>query len=361
LSPSLRVGESLTGQVAQEGRPIAVADLREDRSYLPEHKTGALAHGVVSYLGVPLRYRNRLIGVLNVYGKERRVFHQGEVALLSAFADQAAIAIQNARLFAEAKEHSEHLEERVRARTAELEEANRAKSQFLANMSHELRTPLNSIIGFSALLEEGGQGPLTEKQAHYVTNIHTSGKHLLAVINDILDLTKVEAGKLELTLGPVDLGEVIRASLTLVRGLAAAKRLSLTSELPEALPLAIADPVRLQQILFNLLSNAVKFTPAGGAVTVGVERREEDLAVWVRDTGIGIAPEDQERIFREFEQVDNSFARQYQGTGLGLALARKLVELHGGRIHVESALAKGSTFTFTLPKRVPGDLPAMRA
>jgi signal transduction histidine kinase len=259
-------------------------------------------------------------------------------------------------------------EEALRVANARLEQAarraeraSRHKSEFLANMSHELRTPLNAIIGFSALLEQGLHGPLTPKQARFVANIHKSGKHLLTVINDILDLTRVEVGRLKLALEPVGLAGFVEEVLTVVREGAPAKRPNLTSEVPAGLPPAVADPVRLRQILYNLLSNAVKFTSEEGTVTVGAESLEGDLAVWVRDTGIGIAPEDQERIFREFEQVDGSFARQYQGTGLGLALTRKLVELHGGRIWVESAPGKGSTFTFTLPHRVPGPAPAAHA
>jgi signal transduction histidine kinase len=221
-------------------------------------------------------------------------------------------------------------------------------------MSHELRTPLNAIIGFSAVLAEGLHGSLTAKQRRHIGHIHSSGQHLLAVINDILDLSKVEAGKLALTLQAVHVGEVVQDSLTLVEGEAAVKGLRLASAVPTDLPPALADPVRLKQILSNLLSNAVKFTPEAGAVTVGARADEEGLAVWVQDTGVGIAPEDQERVFREFEQVDNSLGRQHQGDGLGLALTRRLVELHGGRIRVESAPGRGSTFTFTLPAAEAG-------
>ncbi len=285
--------------------------------------------------------------------------------LLQAFMSVVAVT---ALVLAAAIAERRWAEEALRVANARLEQAvrraeraSRHKSEFLANMSHELRTPLNAIIGFSALLEQGLHGPLTPKQARFVANIHKSGKHLLTVINDILDLTRVEVGRLKLALEPVGLAGFVEEVLTVVREGAPAKRPNLTSEVPAGLPPAVADPVRLRQILYNLLSNAVKFTSEEGTVTVGAESLEGDLAVWVRDTGIGIAPEDQERIFREFEQVDGSFARQYQGTGLGLALTRKLVELHGGRIWVESAPGKGSTFTFTLPHRVPGPAPAAHA
>ncbi|MBI4390437.1 MAG: GAF domain-containing protein, partial [candidate division NC10 bacterium] len=352
-------GEGFMGQVLAERRVLVSDNFAEDPRVA--NREWARQEGLVAAAGVPLLVGDRAVGTLAVFKRGPWTFSEADIALLSSFASQAAIAIQNARLFAEQKEYSVGLEERVRARTAELEAANRAKSQFLANMSHELRTPLNAIIGFSALLEEGQHGPLTEKQRRFVGHVQTSGKHLLAVINDILDLTRVEAGKLELALEPVDLAAVIEEALTLVREGAFAKKLSLTAELPDGIRPAVADPVRLRQILYNLLSNAVKFTPEGGTVTVGAERDGEGVTVWVRDTGIGISPEDQERIFREFEQVDNSFSRQYQGAGLGLALTRRLVELHGGRIRVESTPEKGSTFTFTLPQRLTGDVPAAQA
>jgi signal transduction histidine kinase len=344
----LESGVGFLGQVLAERRVLVSANFAEDPRVA--NREWARREGLVAAAGVPLLVGDKALGTLAVYKRSRWTFSEADITLLSSFGSQVAIALENARLFAALKEHSEHLEERVRARTAELEAANRAKSQFLANMSHELRTPLNSIIGFSALLTEGLHGPLTERQRRDVGHIHASGQHLLAVINDILDLARVEAGKLELTLEPVALGPVIEDSLTLVREQAAAKGLRLESELPEGLPPALADPLRLKQILSNLLSNAVKFTPEGGAVTVGARAEEEGLALWVKDTGVGIAPEDQERIFREFEQADNTLARQHQGTGLGLALTRHLVELQGGKIRVESeGEGRGSTFTFTMP------------
>ena len=297
---------------------------------------------------------------------------------------------QNARLYLEVKAYSDTLEERVRARTAELEAANRAKSRFLANMSHDLRTPLNAIIGFSSLMEQGLHGPLTEKQARYVANIYKSGKHLLAIINDILDLSKVEAGKLELELEPQKLPELLTEALGTIREQAARKELQLAVDVPPALPEILADPIRLKQIVYNLLSNAVKFTPEGGCITIsarpvgspesgappqtpspapeaqassqgptpslasaggpGPSKGRTFVEIRVKDTGIGIRPEDQERIFREFEQADNFLTRQHQGTGLGLPLTRRLVELQAGKIRMESeGEGRGSTFTFTMP------------
>jgi len=244
-------------------------------------------------------------------------------------------------------------EELLKARDAAAA-ANRAKSDFLANMSHELRTPLNAIIGFSEILIDEKLGSLLEKQKRSVGNVLTAGRHLLALINDILDLAKVEAGKMELELGDVEVGSLLRESMVLIQEKAMKHELRLSTEIEECVAdlRTQADARKLKQILFNLLSNAAKFTPDGGEITVGARYEEDVLVVFVRDTGIGIAPDDLERAFGKFEQVDSSYARTQQGTGLGLALTRRFVELHGGRIWAESeGEGKGSTFTFTLPIR----------
>jgi PAS domain S-box-containing protein len=232
------------------------------------------------------------------------------------------------------------------------EEANRAKSQFMANMSHELRTPLNAIIGFSEILHDRTFGDLNNKQERYIDNILNSGRHLLQLINDILDLTKIEAGSVEMEYVAFPLAVAVGNVESLTRALAAKKNLAMEIDLPADLPVVIADQAKLKQVLYNLVTNAVKFTPEGGQIKVVASAEEGGklLHVAVADTGIGINPEDQERIFREFEQIDNSYARSQQGTGLGLALARRFVEMHGGRLWVESeGEGKGSTFRFVIP------------
>ena len=237
----------------------------------------------------------------------------------------------------------------VEAKSLQLEEVSRHKSEFLANMSHELRTPLNAIIGFSEVLLERMFGDLNDKQAEYLRDILTSGQHLLSLINDILDLSKVEAGQMELERGEFSLKQALENGLTMLKERASRHGITLGLELEPDLDLIEADERKVKQVVFNLLSNAVKFTSDGGHVAVMARRTDDELQIAVSDTGVGIAPEDQARIFEEFRQVGQGSAKA-EGTGLGLALTRRLVELHGGRLWVESEPGVGSTFTLTLPQ-----------
>jgi signal transduction histidine kinase len=260
-----------------------------------------------------------------------------QLALLKTFADQALIAIENARLLHE-----------IREKTRQLEVASRHKSEFLANMSHELRTPLNAVIGFAEVLRAKMAGDVNEKQAEYLDDIREAGEHLLSLINDILDLSKIEAGRMELALSRVDLPRAIAQAMTQVRPRALREGIELARDVDPRLGEVEADERKLKQVLLNLLTNAVKFTPQGGCVKVVARRESDQINISVNDNGVGIAPEDQARLFENFRQVGASRA---EGTGLGLALSKRFVELHGGSVAVDSAPGKGSTFTVVLPLR----------
>ncbi|MGB4782828.1 GAF domain-containing sensor histidine kinase, partial [Candidatus Methylomirabilis sp.] len=312
-----------------------------------------------AFVLIPLVVQGRAIGVLGADRMHsRRPLDAATLELLQLFAVLAALAIEQARLYEERRMAAIQLDARVEDRTRELQAANvhleaasRHKSAFLANMSHELRTPLNGILGFSDLLQDPTFGPLNEKQARYLGHIHTSGKHLLALINDLLDLSRVEAGKIELRPETFVLHEALTAALTEIRLQAEAKQLQLELQVDPALTTLTADPVRLKQIVLNLLSNAVKFTPEGGAVTVSAASLTSGwIEIAVQDTGIGIKAEDLSKLFQPFTQLESPVTMRNQGTGLGLALTKHLVELHGGQIAAASdGEGRGSTFTVCLP------------
>ena len=299
---------------------------------------GCRAIGVKSVVFSPMIWEGRGIGVIFVGRDFSGPFSEKEIALLRTFSDQAAIAIQNARLFREIQEKSR-----------QLEIANQHKSDFLANMSHELRTPLNAIIGFSEVLIEKMFGELNEKQADYMKDIHESGRHLLSLINDILDLSKIEAGRMELEPSDFDLPSALSNAMTLVRERAQRHGIALGLNIDPNLSTLRADERKFKQIVVNLLSNAVKFTSDGGRVDVSAKLANDNVEIAVADTGIGIAPEDQAVVFEEFKQVGRDYTRKAEGTGLGLALTKRFIELHGGEIRLASVLGKGSTFTFTIP------------
>jgi len=340
----IQLGEGAAGRAAAIRAPVQVADVLDERAYEVVRIRAALEHrGLRSLLAVPLLLEQRIIGALVVCREEVGSFAPEVVSLLETFGSQSVLAIQNARLFRE-----------IEAKSRELEAASRNKSEFLANMSHELRTPLNAIIGFSEVLAERMFGEINEKQAEYLRDILESGRHLLSLINDILDLSKVEAGRMELEPTEFDLPTAIENVLILVRERATRRGITLGSELDRRLGSIRADERKVKQVLLNLLSNALKFTPEDGRVVVIAKMQGDTAEISVTDSGIGIAPEDQHSIFEEFRQVGTA-SKKVEGTGLGLALSRKFVELHGGKISVTSGLGVGSTFTFTLPLRLEGE------
>jgi signal transduction histidine kinase/CheY-like chemotaxis protein len=298
------------------------------------------AGGAGSAVLAPVVADGRQYGAVVVFFQRHPLFLEDDLPVLALLADEAAVALALGGLF-----------DRLRESNAALEEASRLKSAFLATMSHELRTPLNAIIGFSELLIDEPEGGFNQESRQlYAGTIHSSGRHLLSLINDVLDLSKIEAGKMDLHPEAVDASQLIERVIGTVSPLAARKGLTLVNRGASAGTLT-ADDAKLKQILYNLLANAIKFTPAPGRVTVDAVRGATTLHITVSDTGIGIAPAEQDRIFQEFHQVDSTTTRQFEGTGLGLALTRRLVELHGGRIWVESILGQGSRFHFNLPLR----------
>jgi signal transduction histidine kinase len=334
----LRAEDNALGRAMMERRPIQIADLNElRRTPLQEAITRA---GYRALMAVPLLRPDQVVGSLIVRRKQPGLLPQSTVDLLQTFAAQSVIAIQNARLFHEIAEKSRQLE---------LE--SRHKSQFLANMSHELRTPLNAILGYTELILDSIYGETPPKMRSVLDRVQVNGRHLLGLINDVLDLSKIEAGELRLSLADYSLEEVVRTVFTGVEALAAGKGLAFKTEISPGLPRGHGDERRIAQVLLNLAGNAIKFTDAG-EVTINASARDDAFTVAVRDTGPGIEEVDQARIFGEFQQVDSSSTRAKGGSGLGLSIAKRIVEMHGGRIWVESMPGAGSTFSFSLPINV---------
>ena len=333
-----KLGKTAVGRAGVSREAVQVPDILEEATY--PLRDIIVREGFRALLAVPLLREDRLIGGLVVRRKAAGEFPARIVDLLQTFATQSALAIQNARLFRE-------LEEKGR----ELEIVSKHKSEFLANMSHELRTPLNAILGYTELILDKIYGEVPEKIQEVLERLEKNGSHLLNLINDVLDLAKIEAGRLSLSLSEYSMAEVVQTVFTSIEALAAEKKLELKVIVPNDLTTGKGDEQRLAQVLLNLLGNAIKFTEQG-EVSVEMTVSNEKFLVSVSDTGPGLSEAEQKRIFEEFQQADTSSTREKGGTGLGLSIAKRIVEMHGGRIWVESTLEKGSTFRFTLPVRV---------
>jgi signal transduction histidine kinase len=334
----LGVGEPTIDRAVTDREPVQIEDLAASSS-TPARDIVARA-GFRALLVVPLLAPERVVGALVVRRKAPGVFLENTVDLLKTFAAQSVLAIQNAHLFTEIDDKSR-----------QLEIASQHKSQFLANMSHELRTPLNAILGYTELILDNIYGETPDKMREVLDRLQANGKHLLGLINDVLDLSKIEAGELTLDLADYSLKEVVQTVFTAVESLATGKKLALTADVGQNLPIGHGDERRLVQVLLNLVGNAIKFTDKG---EVGIKATKSDgsFTVAVRDTGPGIAPSDQDKIFGEFQQAANSATKRKGGTGLGLSIAKRIIGMHGGRIWVESDVGKGSTFAFTIPVKV---------
>ncbi|HWW60533.1 MAG TPA: ATP-binding protein, partial [Thermoanaerobaculia bacterium] len=356
------IGEGLNSWVILHHRPLLLGstadELRLGVKAIPDSKA------TESWLGVPMIARDRVIGVISIESYTKNAFTNDDLILLTAIANQAAVAIENAQLYKDLEGLTYALEQRVMERTNELREANlrlmaadRSKNQFLANMSHELRTPLNSIIGFSSVLLESARASLPARLYKFLENIHTAGNHLLELINDILDLSKIEAGKMELRPDEFDLRSTLAAVERVMKGFAADANVRIITRLDPNVPLVRLDEGRLKQILFNLLSNAVKFSPQGSTVEIAVRGLAKEhspigvptVRIDVIDKGVGIPADELQRIFDEFYQTEIGRRAHRGGTGLGLSLTRNFVELHRGTIEVESTPGAGSMFTLYLP------------
>jgi GAF domain-containing protein len=324
-----------SGRALLEGRVVHIADVRADPEYtlVEASRLGDFR----TALSVPMLREGIPVGVLTLTRSEVQPFTDKQIELVTTFADQAAIAIENVRLF-----------EEIQDKSRQLEEASQHKSQFLANMSHELRTPLNAILGYTELMADGAYGEPSEKMLGILKRLEANGKHLLGLINDVLDLSKIEAGQLVLELSDYCIQDIAQTVRSTLEPLAADKKLGFKVEVAPQLPPGHGDGRRLTQVLINLVGNAIKFTDTG-EVAIKAEAHNGSFHVSVRDTGPGISSADQARLFQEFQQADNAITKKKGGTGLGLAISKRIIEMHGGRIWVESQPGQGSTFTFTLP------------
>ncbi len=347
-SIEIRRDSTLVGQAAIDGHPLEVADLAVLPTRDP-HLEALFADGWRSVLAVPVHRNHDLVGALVIRRRTPGLFDPGLRDLLQTFAGQSGLAIVNARLYGE-----------LASQRQELEIVSRHKSEFLASMSHELRTPLNAVIGFSEVLLDRMFGELNERQAEYVRDIWSSGRHLLELLNEILDLSKVEAGQMVLEASSFSIPASLESALSMVRERAVVHGIALDLELGPDVDVVEADELRFKQVVLNLVSNAVKFTPDGGRVRVSAHRQGRDLVVAVTDTGAGIPEEDRERIFESFQQGGRGAPKE-EGTGLGLTLSRRIVQLFGGRLWLESEEGHGSTFTFTLPVYAPRKGPGQGA
>ncbi|WP_405067317.1 GAF domain-containing protein [Kribbella sp. NBC_01510] len=339
----IHLDETLVGRAAKLGRPLAVPDL--STAERDPHLAVLYEAGWRSLVAVPLLREGQIVGSLVVRRKRPGEFSAETLALLEMFADQSTLALLNAQLYRELKQSS-----------AELEVASRHKSEFLASMSHELRTPLNAVLGFSEVLLERMFGDLNERQEEYLRDIHGSGKHLLELLNEILDLSKVEAGRMELEYTTFPLRRLLDNTAAMLRERATLHGIDLRVEVGPDIDEVYADELRLKQVVLNLMTNAVKFTGDGGSVVVSATRSGAEVHIAVTDTGRGVPPEDRERIFESFQQGGRG-PSQEEGTGLGLTLSRRIVELLGGRMWLESEVGVGSTFGFSLRSRENVDRP----
>jgi signal transduction histidine kinase len=326
---------SASGRALAEGRVVHIADVKADPEYIlvDAPRLGDFR----TILCAPMLREGVPIGLLTLTRSEVQPFTDKQIEVVTTFADQASIAIENVRLFDE-----------IQAKSRQLEEASQHKSQFLANMSHELRTPLNAILGYTELMTDGAYGEPSEKMLGILKRLEANGRHLLGLINDVLDLSKIEAGQLVLELSDYCVQDIAQTVRSTLEPLAADKKLAFKLELASDLPPGHGDGRRLTQVLINLVGNAIKFTDAG-EIAIKAEANNGSFHVSVRDTGPGISAADQARLFHEFQQADNAITRKKGGTGLGLAISKRIIEMHGGRIWVDSQSGQGSTFAFTLP------------